>query len=205
MKLIERLSTTEGLLQLFDRVLRWAPPVVGSIFTGLVTAVSAKLTETLQRYQPLSWVVSGLAGAVMFATAWFVWSKIRLNAVHYRYALPMAEKVDAINPLDTNFHKRRIDVRQFATPTNDAVGGKVFVECELRGPGVVVFLGNSILNQPNFNYCDFVKIDLKKKPHNAVIFVDVNIQGGQLCNLTVLVPDFMAKELPPGANWITPT
>lgn len=202
MKLIDKLSTTEGLLQFLDRLVRWAPPAVGTFLSGGLAGWAATATAAVNAYGPISWVISGLAGALMFCLAWYLWSIARLNIAKYEFAKELATRPHIINPLQDTFTKQRIDVNAFRTPTSDLVVGKVFVDCELRGPAVVLFMG-SHFSDAGFINCEMVKVRDKVQIYNVVPFKDITVRGGKLCNLTILVPESTANSFPPGTHWLT--
>lgn len=203
MKIAEKISTTEGLLQFLDRVVRWAPPALGTLLSGGLASWAATATEALNKYGPISWVASGLVGAVLFCLAWWLWSVAKLNVAKAEFAKDFASKSPNINPLDDTFTKQRIDVNTFRTPTFDVAKGKVFVDCELRGPAVVLFMGYSSFSHAGFINCEMVKIKDNTSIYNVIPFENITVRGGKLYNLTILVPESAAKSFPPETHWLT--
>lgn len=204
MKLLERVSNTEGILQFLDRVMRWTPAALGTLISGGLASWAAVATEAVNKYSPISWVLSGLVGIVLFCMAWWLWSIARLNLAKIEFTKELSAKTQSINPLEDTFKTQRIDVNAFRTPTVDILQGKVFVDCELRGPAVVFFMGSSNFSHTGFINCEIVKIKDKAQIYNVIPFQDITVRGGKFCNLTILIPESYANSFPPEANWLTP-
>jgi hypothetical protein len=178
--------------------------VVGASLSGGLAGWAATVTAALNSDSPISWIFSSLTGAISFTLAWNLWSAARLNIAKLEFTKNFALRPQLINPLETTFTKQRVDINNFRTPTFDVVEGKVFVDCELRGPAVVLFQGYSNFSHAGFINCEMVKVKDKTIIYNVVPFKDITVRGGKLFNLTILVPESGASSFPPNAHWITP-
>lgn len=204
MKILNKISTAEGIIQFLERLLRWAPPVFGTFLSSGLTGWAVTATAAFDEYSPASWVLGGLFGASLFVVTWFMWASARLKLVKYEYAKDFAKRLQSVNPLDRTFTKHRIDINIFRTPTHDVVEGKVFVDCELRGPAVVLFMGYTNFSHASFIRCEMVRVKVGVDVYNVIPFKDLTVRGGKLCNLTILIPESDAASIPVGAHWITP-
>lgn len=184
---------------LLDKV----PVVIGTGASGSVAAWAAHATAALSAYSPFSWVLAGFLGVLLFLTARLVWASSRIRLLRYRLALEAAEKSDQFNPLDDTFTRKRIDLTLFKTPLNEPIENKTFVDCDLRGPLVVVFQGVTMVGV-NIVNCEFVRVREGAQVINVLPFINLRIQGGKIHNLTILVPEGAVGQIPAFANWITP-
>lgn len=191
-------------MQFLDRVVRWSPPALGTLLSGGLASWAAAATEALNEFGPISWVLSGLVGMVLFCMSYWLWSTARVNLAKAEFARDLSARTQNINPLEDTFRKLRIEVNAFRTPTFDVAKGKVFIDCELRGPAVVLFMGYSNFSNAGFVNCEVVKIKDEAMIYNVVPFEDITVRGGKLYNLTILVPESMAERFPPGMLWLTP-
>ena len=114
--------------------------LVASFSLPAWAAWSAKI---MSQYAPLSWVIAGFAGVVVWALARLIWNwayRIKINA---QYDARFIERGGNYNPLDLTFEKKRIYLDDFALPSHTVIQGKTFIQCEIIGPASVYFAGNN--------------------------------------------------------------
>lgn len=205
MKLFDRLGRAEGMIALAARVLSWAPPVVGTLISAAGSATATYATEKLKAYAPLSWVISGLFGALAFSFFYWLWSVARFNIAKQNLTNKYLEQVPIVNPLLDTFTSQRIDLRAFHNPYDQYLRGKNFTDCELMGP-IVLYPGDrSIIANNEIFRCDFVKVRAGSRVKNAIAIQDVSITRCKIYEVTFLVtPDMVAAfDQTPGIHWIT--
>jgi hypothetical protein len=170
-----------------------------------MSAWAVKASAWLNVYGPIAWWSASLGGALIIVLLFWCTGKARYVWVMSSAATKWKEKVSSINPLDNIFTGLRIKISDFSPPLrNFLIRNKTFVDCELCGPGVVAFNGNSTLNNPHFQDCDFVKIKDTATISNALFFDNITITRGTLFNLTVLIPETLYNTIPTtGLNWLT--
>jgi hypothetical protein len=100
---------------------------------GLIMALLAWLTGTLQIYAPFSYgaafLIAALSAAIIFAAA--AWAKERFaKSLYWNHVTQPSTNV---NPLDTSFSGMRISLEQIANPETRVIEGKTFVGCEVVG------------------------------------------------------------------------
>jgi len=166
------------MVGIWDLLWKWgeraskAWPWVLTVVTTLGTGWIAKASDWLAGYGPISWVICGLLGGLIFSFTWFA---IASGMERYQRSRTLKAfkrpEIDGINPLDAVFIKHRIDINAFKNPLpNESVKDKTFVDCELVGPAVIFFLGAANLNNVAWMNCDFVAVDDNKMVQNVIAF-----------------------------------
>ena len=96
-------------------------------------------------------------------------------------------RADAVNPLESTFEKRRINIQDFFNPFGAFHENKTFIDCELIGPAVI-YLEDSNMTIREFG-CDYVVINKENKPDTAIFFKNATIKHCKLFNLTILISE----------------
>lgn len=200
----EKISRVEGLVALGERLLRWAPVLMAAGASGGIVGWATSATEAFSAYSPLSWVLGAAIGALLFLLAYWIWAAAMVRVLRYRFAQFMVQRPPTFNPLEDTFTKRIIDINAFRTPFNESVRNKTFVECELRGPCTIAFLGFAHIDHNQILNCEFVKVRDDVHVANVIPFENVTIRNSRMLSLTILVPESAANQIPAGATWITP-
>jgi hypothetical protein len=199
MRIFGRVETLEGVLAFLERVFKWGWPLIGAVLTGW----AVKATSVFAQYAPASWVFAGILGGLAFLCAYWLWSAARLRMVRYNLARDHILKLPEINPLEDTFTRRVIDINTFKLPYAEPVKGKSFINCEIRGPAVIAFVGNATLQELAIMDCEFIEVRDDAKVMNVILFQDITVRGGKLYRLTVLVPSSKKLSIPANANWLT--
>lgn len=126
--------------------------------SGVVGAWSAWASEAFHVYGPAALVFGFFAAAVAFTliVAGLSWSRVQMAKASL--LRETAKTPSLVNPLDSQFDSKRINLNEFVNPLYEAVGGKIFTRCELVGPATVMLSGSQI-NNPKFSpwlACAFV-------------------------------------------------
>lgn len=204
----KRAELTETVLSLADRFSRIGGLVGGTAVASIVTGWAAAVTEALDQYSPLSWVLASLLGALLFMIILWALATIRVRLAERRILQRHELTPPPFNPLDDTFNRQQIDIRHFQKPLPRSNDKKSFIGCELLGPAVVFFGNNSAVVDNTVFDCDFVVVKPGATVSNMIIFNDATVRNCTLCNLTILVPPSLAHQIEsnsPGGNWITET
>jgi hypothetical protein len=145
----------------------------------------------LSQYAPLSWVIGGFAGTLIWSLARLVLAyalRIRVNA---KYDARFIEHGGNFNPLDLIFERRRIYLNDFALPSHPIIEGKTFVDCDIIGPANVYWhFGNQAptLRQP---IIDAIILEPNAKFLNGFVFQNCIFRNCSFQRITVFA----------GAEW----
>lgn len=90
-------------------------------------------------YAPLSWVVAGVVGVLIYACIVFVYGAGQQRAVRSRYDARFMRQSGGVDPLSKVVEGKRIYLSDFILPSNPYVNGKNFVDCEIVGPANIFF------------------------------------------------------------------
>jgi hypothetical protein len=177
--------------------------LVPSSVVGALTGWIASGAKWLNQYGLIAWWFAGLLGFLVTAfalggVAWLRFQWLKGSAI-----ADMKRPVDSINPLDSVFTNRRIDINVFKSPIGQPVPPKTFVNCELVGPANIYFVKKAMFKDIDFGPCDFVELKDGARMTNVIAFENITITGGRIFFLTILVPKQMRSQIPQGANWIT--
>lgn len=153
-----------------------------------MTALTAKITDTFSSYAPFSWLIAGLAGALICSVIAFLSTKSLFWFAQAKWARMWSRPSDNVNPLDDSFVRRRILINDFVSPAHWIIESKNFDRCELIGP-TLVLLNNVHLHSPQMFDCNFVACKDNYPAHNIVVLKDVNLINCRLYRLTFLVPE----------------
>ena len=190
--------------------LNWIPLLFGSGVVsgvGLASAWIAAHTTWLSTYGPIAWWAAALSGA-------FITTIILIGVVQVRFVWLKGvaighwqEAVDNINPLDSEFTRRRINIQDLVSPVTYSVSKKRFVDCELIGPANIMFRSNINANGARFINCDIVMLRPKGAALvNVVPFNDIQIFGGTVSKCTIYLPEAMVDTfINMGARFVSLT
>ena len=166
------------------------PDPLGLLPGGVVAVVTGYLSTGvawINKFGWFGWWSAGLVAFMLFSTgmrmAMSAWRQLQIAGAIEKWK----RDVVTINPLDRQFTRVRIAIRDLRHPANMFVDNKVFVDCELVGPGNIALLSGSF-NGVNFTDCDFVVIDDEtKQVHTALGFRDCAVTNCQIINTLVMI------------------
>lgn len=205
----EKLGLVSSLLSVgqwsWDKVAALAASAAGA---GIM-AWLASLTTWIHSYGPIAW---GAVGLITFLT--LIWS---ISSAQALIASSMVKRAHAritdkiydtalINPLEQNFMSKRISLYDLRTPMGEPVKNKVFNQCELIGPAVILLNGGGITGN-SFHYVEFSKIknEFRAMP-NKLVLEHCQLVNCKIYNVIFLVPEQMVDALEkdmPNIQWIT--
>lgn len=176
----------------------WSPAgtILGWIWTiggGAMTAWATWATGIFARYAPLSWIVSGLAGAICAAAAITLFGLGRYLLVRAGVTAKWGERTQIINPLDPEFNHKIIRIGDLAHPMTRAIKQKRFINCEIFGPANLLPRRNVMMTFSNFNNCDCILVNEQFAANTLVSLEEVHVISCTFWNCTLFVPPPLEK------------
>ena len=185
------LSRLDTIWSVAERFGAW--PVIGALASGGLAAA----TDVFTTYAPWSWFGAAMTGAVgfQFIKVGRSWSKEK--AENARRIANLQEPKGQINPLDETFERKRVFLSDLTPSIGSTVKGKRFIDCEIVGPGVILFYKNVTNINAHFGNCDFVR--LAQGPtvqiQNLLAFEDCLFQNCSMIEMTILAPTAILNEI----------
>lgn len=160
---------------------------------GVVTGYLSQGVAWIDQFGAFGWWSAGLLGFLVAALGLALAGIGREKWAIARATRKWAGQVDDINPLDTEFHKKRIRLVDLAHPITFKIKGKRFIDCQLVGPANLVLLSGINLNSNTFTKCDFVPTKKELYVLNAIGLEDCEVIGGEILETVLFVhPDIVA-------------
>jgi hypothetical protein len=136
-----------------------------TITGGVMTAWATRAAGVFSQFAPFSWVVAGLLGALIAALSGLLIAYLRYLLIKAKAYSDWSKKdTEGVNPIDLEFHKRRIHITDIANPFSRIISGKRFIDCELMGPCNIVLGPNIKLMGISFMDCDVVVTNASSVP-----------------------------------------
>jgi hypothetical protein len=195
-------------LALLYQIKLWIPILIGLVGVWGVGFWTASITNWLNRYGPAGWVLFGLIIVVLCILILFIIGLLSITIMKFILYRNRATNTSAINPIDSVFENKRINLLELSDPVTRTIIGKTFIGCQLVGNSSI-FFNDTHFNDGFQTYgCDFISIDgqpgEKLEPNNLVI---VNHCIFRKCTFYELVMIFarnqktaMSQEL--GIKWL---
>lgn len=186
--------------------------ILTTIFIGAGgMSVLAIFTQWAKAWGPL------VVGAIGLCTASVIF--VVYSFVTYLQALSQVRKaeaeaignwrvvVDTINPLDTEFHKKKIKLTDMIHPGTKSISRKSFTNCQIIGPINIFMYSHITMNDITFNRCDFIAT---KELFSASCITTVEYTTFLQCEFidcTIFAPPGIVTLLSnlPGINFISLT
>jgi len=184
--------------------------VIWSLFVPVgsfaLPAWAAEAAGVFSEYAPLSWVVAGFAGLLLYAIAVFIYGTGQQRSVRSRYDARFMEKTGGVDPLAKVFEGKRIYLNDFVLPSKPVVIGKTFVDCEIVGPTNMYFEVGNAVDSVQPGTVDAVALSGKRQFFNGVLFRDCKFRGCTFHRITLFFEPHEALEIQhlEWLNWISP-
>lgn len=136
-KFIRWISASEATTTLTQQIigfLGW----LGVFSTGIFASWTAAMTQWVADYGPIVWVIVGIFVAFVAAIILRVTSGAILRLAQARLTRSYAFREGRINPLKNSFDNEVVNISDFYSPGPMLYSNKVFRNCEIRGPSVIV-------------------------------------------------------------------
>ena len=157
----------------------------------------ASISEIITPFGPVGiggiGLISALLAWVGLAWARSLRAKARERLANAGAVEKWKEQTDAVNPLDTEFHRMRIKIADLAHPVSKRVSNKRFIDCQLMGPSNLIIIGKTSISNMDFTNCDLVVVNNKKATpiNNALLIEECQIIGGEIISCTIYIPPEM--------------
>jgi hypothetical protein len=203
----------------FQRSTKWAwdsfgnlSMLAGWIVSFAIPAWAAKAVEAANILAPLSWVAAGFLGVLIFTIAVLCAAAGRMWWVRASVYQHWSRDHDRINPLEDFFKSKRIALAELVSPFEQVIREKTFVDCEIIGPGYVLFLnsgpGKSSLVDNQFPSGDAIMLRNGVYPNNAIALVDCHFTRCKFHQISLLFFEQWYRSANiqiSNLNWITVT
>ena len=171
----------------------------------VLPAWATHATKILVQYSPLSWVVAGFGGALLWTLTrwiWLVGYRIRINA---KYDQQFLAHAGDFNPLGTTFERKTIYLNDFVLPSHPWIENKAFIDCDIIGPANIYFnVGNSMnpIRPPKF---DAVWLHPTASFMNGFIFNNCFFRNCSFQRITMFasIENYYKWKDSPNISWIS--
>ncbi|HTN40295.1 MAG TPA: hypothetical protein VLZ84_04035 [Asticcacaulis sp.] len=193
-----QLSRVMTLLLMFKKIFRWLDKGFTWWFylTGFVSvaAMSGFFSKMLAMSTP--WIKAMGPYGIWFFTligVAFVLLLIMLCVVVWNMLISAKvrnkwkQRVDSVNPLDIEFHKKRIKITDIANPSTSVVQNKVFTDCDIIGPAVIYLWSRNNFTNYAFYKSDFIVMNPNRTINNAIVFDTVIATNCRFYECTVYI------------------
>lgn len=157
-------------------------------------------------YAPLSWVVIGFCGILLYALAVFLLGMGRTWQVRAKYDAKFMQETGGVDPLSKVFEGKRIYLNDFILPSNPLVDGKTFVDCEIVGPANIFLSINNNINDIRSPRVDAVALSGLKDFLNGYVFQNCSFRNCTFHRVTLFFKPEEVRDIQHllWLNWISP-
>ena len=121
-------------------------------------------------YAPLSWVIAGFGGLLVYAACVALYGFGLHRTVRSRYDEKFLKGTGGADPLSKVFEGKRIFLNDFILPSNPFVNGKTFVDCEIVGPANIYLARDNNISEIQAGKVDAVSLSGKNQFLNGFAF-----------------------------------
>jgi hypothetical protein len=179
----------------------------GLVASATVPAWAVATMEKFAAYAPLSWVLAGLSGFLVFCLGFYVYALARERVVWSRYNDRSLERGGNANPMEKTFEKKRVFLNEFCLPSNPFVHDKIFIDCEIVGPANIHLRFGNNVSDSLLPRCDAAVLPPEVTPGNAYSFTNCVFRRCSFQRVTFFVSQAEYENAKDTAwlNWISTT
>lgn len=180
-KLVDRIESRVALWQL----VRGTGVVTVGVFSGWFAAG----VDWIASFGVYGWFTAALLGALLAAAIVALIGYARNKFAEARLLNKRSDDkaLDAVNPLDGEFHRKRISLQSLVHPVSGKIANKQFTDCELIGPANIVMWSHCNFSGTGFINCDFILTKDDAEVRNVIPLENVTIRGGEIMKATIFV------------------
>lgn len=180
----------------------WASAAIS--FTAL-PAWGVRSLNLFSELAPLSWIIAGMGGFLVFCIGYFFASLARRWAIRSKYDDRAMSKGSFVNPTERVFEKQRIFLNDFALPSNPFIQGKTFIDCEIIGPSNILLAAGNNIKEPMLPDCDAAVLPPETQIHNSYSFVGCTFQRCSFQRITFFVSaqEYQGAKHLDWLRWVT--
>lgn len=161
--------------------------LIGWAMSFALPAWATYAANLFQQYFPLSWVIAGFIGAgawVLFLRTYQSARRMRLMNQYYE---DVRRTSDTVNPLETVFTNKRINIRDLMPPIGSEIRGRTFVKCDIVGPANLVVWDDVNISEASGQNVDGVLLSENPRYFNSIFLVKCDFRQCMFYNITFLV------------------
>lgn len=179
----------------------WQLFVPAGFFALPAWAIQA--SDTFAAYSPLSWVVAGLIGLLLYAVVIYLIGVGKKEAARAKYDANFLEKTGGIDPVSKVFESKRIFINDLAPPSEMTVEDKTFIDCEIVGPSnIYLQYGNNITEARSRNI-DAVALSGKEMFTNGTVLRNCTFRRCSFHRVTIFVdPNEVPRLIEENNSWV---
>lgn len=205
-----------GLLKKLDRFfsgIEWKLSL-GTVLWGLIVpagsfalpAWGVKMLGHFSEYAPLSWIVAGFSGLLLYAVSVALIGFGRGRNIRAKYNARLIASTGGVDPMAKVFEDKRIFLNDFVLPSNPSIESKTFVNCEIVGPANLYLQFDNNIRDIRIGKIDAVALKPESVFLNGIFLRNCTFRGCTFHRVTLF---FSPTEAPANQhlewiNWITP-
>jgi hypothetical protein len=164
------------------------PLLPAGIVSGVV-AYASTWVPTLKALGPFAWLSTAVLTFAVLSGSLLFLALARDRWVLAREKQKWLDQSDSdINPMETEFIKKRITLSRFVNELFPRITNKRFIDCELVGPSSVMLLDGMSLTRSRFVDCNFIPIKPGAGIYHAIGMSNCRVQDCTLIGLTFFIP-----------------
>ncbi len=169
-------------------------------------AWAAEAAGVFSEYAPLSGVVAGFVGLLLYVVAVFIYGTGQQRSVRSRYDAKFMQETGGVDPLARVFEGKRIYLNDFVLPSQPQVIGKTFVDCEIVGPANMYFESDNSVDDTKPGLVDAVALSGKRQFLNGVAFRNCKFRSCTFHRVTLFFQPEESLRIQHlnWLNWISP-
>ena len=192
------------LVRVVDLLSQYWTAILSIGGAGVVGAL-AYATEVFNAYAPFSWIAIGVLTFFLLSIALRALAQARL-LFHYIRIKRRSTEVDAVNPLEYTFQRRRINVTQLLPPVGNQINSRTFVDCDIVGPSNILVV-DCVFQGVGGSAVDAVLYTTDNFPKNCTVFRNCTFRDCRFFSLTFIVPISIIGQFAQhnftGLNWLS--
>ncbi len=168
-------------------------PLLTALFGGSVMSYLAAISEYFAPYGPFG------IGAAALIFVLLIWLTLSLASLLLAKAGVRRAERDAVNrwrdvvhyvnPLESEFNKKRLRIGDLAHPVTKFISNKRFIDCELFGPGNIGFYGPVRMTNVDLSLCEVVAVPQDKitQVRNIIVMENVEFYQTQISGCVIFI------------------
>jgi hypothetical protein len=162
------------------------PLVPVGIVSGAVAYSSASV-EWINQFGNFGWSIVAIVTFFVLSLTLLLVAYAREKWTYAKIAREKAAPSDAVNPIDSEFTKRRIRLVDLVRPSTQYIRKKTFTDCQLLGP-MMVSPTRSEFSGVTFINCNWV-VAKPGRVYNVIKLEEIKVRGGDMSDLTIVVSE----------------
>ncbi len=160
----------------------------------------------LESYSPLSWIVFGFGGLLLYSISVALIGVGRQRSVRSRYDANFMRDTGGVDPMAKVFENKRINLNDLVLPSNPIIDGKTFVDCEIVGPANLYLEAANGINDHRDNAVDAVALSGERVFYNGFLVRNCQFRGCRFHRVTLFFHPSEVSEIRHlrWLNWISP-